>query len=54
MAARLLVEEARSPDQHRHRHVVFKPELVVRESSALNPDRHRDKLGFEPVRQAGG
>ncbi|MGB9376686.1 MAG: LacI family DNA-binding transcriptional regulator [Mycobacteriales bacterium] len=33
MAARLVIEEARSSRQHRHRHVVFKPELVVRASS---------------------
>lgn len=33
MAARLVIEEARSPGHHRHRHVVFKPELVIRASS---------------------
>ena len=33
-AAELLVEEANDPDHHEHRHVLFKPELVVRESSA--------------------
>jgi LacI family transcriptional regulator len=32
-AAQLLLEEANDPDGHEHRHVVFKPELVVRESS---------------------
>ncbi|MDG4770087.1 substrate-binding domain-containing protein [Solwaraspora sp. WMMD792] len=32
-AAALLLEEATSPDSHRHRQVVFEPELVVRESS---------------------
>ena len=32
-AAQLLLEEANDPDSHEHRHVVFKPELVVRESS---------------------
>ena len=39
-AAELLVEEANDPDRHEHRHVVFKPELVVRESSA-RPRMHR-------------
>jgi len=33
-AAELLLEEANQPDRHEHRHVVFEPELVVRESSA--------------------
>ena len=33
-AAELLLEEANQPDRHEHRHVVFDPELVVRESSA--------------------
>jgi LacI family transcriptional regulator len=32
-AAELLIDEAGSPDSHRHRQVVFEPELVVRESS---------------------
>lgn len=33
-AARMLLDEAQNPRTHRHRHVVFSPELVVRESSA--------------------
>jgi DNA-binding LacI/PurR family transcriptional regulator len=33
-AAQLLLEEVAEPDDHQHRHVVFKPELVVRRSSA--------------------
>jgi DNA-binding LacI/PurR family transcriptional regulator len=33
-AAELLLEEANAPDRHEHRHVVFKPELVARESTA--------------------
>jgi len=33
-AAELLLEEANRPDRHEHRHVVFEPELVVRESTA--------------------
>ncbi|MEU4477981.1 LacI family DNA-binding transcriptional regulator [Micromonospora sp. NPDC023966] len=32
-AAQLLLEEASSGETHRHRHVVFQPELVVRRSS---------------------
>ncbi len=32
-AAELLLEEANDPGRHEHRHVVFKPELVVREST---------------------
>jgi DNA-binding LacI/PurR family transcriptional regulator len=33
-AAELLLEEANRPDRHEHRHVVFEPDLVVRESTA--------------------
>jgi LacI family transcriptional regulator len=33
--AALLIEEATEPDTHRHRQVVFAPDLVVRESSRL-------------------
>jgi LacI family transcriptional regulator len=33
-AAELLLSEAREPDGHRHVQTVFRPELVVRESSA--------------------
>jgi LacI family transcriptional regulator len=33
-AAELLIDEADNPEGHRHRHVVFEPELIVRESSA--------------------
>jgi LacI family transcriptional regulator len=33
-AAQLLLEEVADIDRHRHRHVVFEPELVVRRSSA--------------------
>jgi LacI family transcriptional regulator len=32
-AAELLLEEANSPGRHEHRHVIFQPDLVVRESS---------------------
>jgi LacI family transcriptional regulator len=32
-AAKLLIEEAETPDDHRHQHVVFQPELIVRDSS---------------------
>ncbi|GAB4051470.1 LacI family DNA-binding transcriptional regulator [Catellatospora paridis] len=33
-AAQLLLEEVNEPDTHQHRHVVFRPELVVRRSSS--------------------
>jgi DNA-binding LacI/PurR family transcriptional regulator len=33
-AAQLLLEEMEAPATHEHRHILFKPELVVRESSA--------------------
>jgi LacI family transcriptional regulator, galactose operon repressor len=39
-AAELLLDEANSPNRHEHRHVVFKPELVARESTA-RPSRNR-------------
>ena len=35
-AAQLLIEEVTDGDRHRHRQVVFEPELVVRDSSALS------------------
>jgi LacI family transcriptional regulator len=37
-AMELLLEEATRPDGHRHRQVVFEPELVVRDSTAGAPD----------------
>ena len=40
-AAELLFDELRDPHGHRHRQVVFQPELVVRESSRLQADRSR-------------
>jgi LacI family transcriptional regulator, galactose operon repressor len=33
-AAELLLREANEPEHHEHRHVVFEPELVARESTA--------------------
>ena len=38
-AAELLLEEANDPSRHEHRHVVFKPELAVRASSATPAGR---------------
>jgi DNA-binding LacI/PurR family transcriptional regulator len=38
-AAELLLEEANEPETHQHRHVVFKPELVARESTAVSRDQ---------------
>jgi LacI family transcriptional regulator len=32
-AAELVIAETMSPGEHRHQHVLFAPELVVRESS---------------------
>jgi LacI family transcriptional regulator len=42
-AAELLTGEINDGVRHRHRQVLFEPELVVRESSdsALSPSRHR-------------
>jgi DNA-binding LacI/PurR family transcriptional regulator len=40
-AAELLLDEVNSGDQHEHRHVVFKPELVARESTARAPRGRR-------------
>ncbi len=40
-AAQLLMEEVTDPTRHRHRQVVFEPELVVRESSDLH--RHTEE-----------
>ena len=36
-AARLLLEETMEPDNHKHRQVMFKPELEVRQSSRARP-----------------
>jgi LacI family transcriptional regulator len=38
-AAELLLDEVQDGESHRHRHVVFDPELVVRESSAVSHRR---------------
>jgi LacI family transcriptional regulator len=40
-AAELLLEEAHDPQRHEHRHVIFQPDLVVRESSARPRSRRR-------------
>ena len=42
-AAELLLEEANDPGHHEHRHVVFKPELVVRESTVRSRVPRRRK-----------
>jgi LacI family transcriptional regulator len=34
-AAELLLDEANNPTSHEHRHIIFQPELIVRESSRL-------------------
>lgn len=41
IAAELLLEEIEEGDRHEHRHVVFQPELVVRESSSRPRRRAR-------------
>jgi DNA-binding LacI/PurR family transcriptional regulator len=41
-AAQLLLEEVEEGDGHRHRQVVFQPELVVRESTVLTSSRRSD------------
>ncbi|HET8913325.1 MAG TPA: substrate-binding domain-containing protein [Ktedonobacteraceae bacterium] len=33
MATELLLDEARNPNSHQHKHIVYQPELIVRESS---------------------
>lgn len=38
-ATRLLLEEVNEPDTHQHRHVLFRPELVVRHSSSPEHSR---------------
>jgi LacI family transcriptional regulator len=40
-AAQLLLEEARTQDTHKHRQVIFQPELEVRRSSQGRPRAHR-------------
>jgi LacI family transcriptional regulator len=32
-AVELLLEEVTAPEQHRHRQVIFQPDLVIRQSS---------------------
>jgi len=38
-AAELLLDEVNNPDKHGHRHVVFQPDLVVRDSTGAAPQR---------------
>jgi LacI family transcriptional regulator len=33
VAAELLLDEANNPTSHRHQHIMYQPELIVRESS---------------------
>ncbi|NUR95946.1 MAG: LacI family DNA-binding transcriptional regulator [Kribbellaceae bacterium] len=42
-AAELLLEEAEDPDRHGHRHVVFQPQLVVRQSTVSGTRTRRAK-----------
>jgi LacI family transcriptional regulator len=50
-AAQLLIEEALGSGAHRHRQVVFEPDLVVRKSSRGRPRRARRPR--RPTRVAG-
>jgi len=42
-AAQLLLEEALAQDTHKHRQVIFQPELEVRRSSQARPRAHRPR-----------
>jgi LacI family transcriptional regulator len=44
MAAQLLLEEALGTDGHKHRQVMFRPELEIRQSSLAAPRRARRRL----------
>jgi LacI family transcriptional regulator len=44
-AAQLLLEEIEQDGRHEHRHVVFQPELVVRQSSSRKPGRRGRPTG---------
>jgi len=46
-AAELLFEEINDVEHHRHRHIRFEPELVVRESSALMRRRRSSPAGAQ-------
>ena len=53
-AAQLLVEEeALTQNTHKHRQVIFQPELEVRRSSQARPRAHRARRPVDPVGQAG-
>lgn len=39
MAAELLLDEAQNAADHEHKHIVYQPELIVRESSRTQPQR---------------
>ncbi len=39
-AVELLLDEAQNPSSHQHKHIVYQPELIVRESS--NPVKSLD------------
>jgi LacI family transcriptional regulator len=44
-AAQLLLEEALGQDTHKHRQVIFQPELEIRRSSQASPRTHRQRPG---------
>ncbi len=41
-ATKVLIDEVTSPETHRHRQIVFEPDLVVRESTQHQKARGRD------------
>lgn len=58
-AAQLLLEEAFGTDDHKHRQVIFQPELEVRRSSQAGPrtvrrQRRGDASADSPVRDSPG
>ena len=46
-AAELLFDEANNPTTHQHKHVVYQPELIVRESSRSKRDDTPQPVGWE-------
>jgi len=48
MAAQLLLEEALGTDGHKHRQVIFQPELEVRQSSQARPRAGRSRRATRP------
>src|SRR5207247_1527299 len=45
-AAELLLDEAKNPTSHQHKHIVYQPELIVRESSRSYRDFSTKNCSF--------